>query len=321
MNNVPQNLFQSPEWERFKLATGYQKSYRIGDVLVLEKRLPLGNSILYAPMVSRAELDRIMNKESGIKGFLSQVKSVAQNSKSIFFRFELNAPEADHDSLFIIHNSGLIKAFEEMQPEHTELLGLNKTEDEILSGMKPKCRYNIKVAEKNHIKISWSESGGKALDDFYNMYKSTGVRHNITYRSKKYFDALLENLGASGYARVYEAVANIDNIDTPLAAAIVVHSGSRAIYLFGSSSDEYKNMMAPYLLHWNIIQDARESGYETYDFFGVAPDDNPKHPWAGVTRFKKQWGGYQEDILGSYDLVFSPVKYKAFKLAEKIRRK
>jgi len=91
--------------------------------------------------------------------------------------------------------------------------------------------------------------------------------------------------------------------------------------MFGASSDEYKNLMAPYLLHWEIIQEARELGFEKYDFFGVAPDDDPKHAWAGVTRFKKQFGGEVESIMGSYDLVAKPIQYKLFKLAEKIRRR
>ena len=56
-----------------------------------------------------------------------------------------------HDSQFLIHKR-FIKAFEEMQPEHNWVLDISKPEEEILSGMKQKGRYNIKIAEKNGMK-------------------------------------------------------------------------------------------------------------------------------------------------------------------------
>lgn len=317
------NIFQSKEWEDFKLATGYQKSYRVNDILVLQKNLPLGWSMLYSPMVSQVQLTGIMNHESGIKGFLAELKAIAAPAKSILYRLELDVPAADHDSEFIIHNSGFgfAKAFEEMQPEHTLVLDLHKSEDELLAEMKQKCRYNIRLASKNNITIEQSDNPGPELDDFYRMYAETAKRHKITHRGKKYFESLLEILGKNGYASVYTAYALIDGRKTPLASAIIVCSGPKVIYMFGSSSDEYKNMMAPYRLHWEIIRESKEKGYKHYDFFGVAPDEDPSHPWAGVTRFKRQFGGEQIDILGSYDLVFNPVKYHLFKMAEKIRRK
>jgi lipid II:glycine glycyltransferase (peptidoglycan interpeptide bridge formation enzyme) len=79
--------------------------------------------------------------------------------------------------------------------------------------------------------------------------------------------------------------------------------------------------MAPYLLHWEIILDAKKQNLKEYNFLGVAPNEDQNHPWAGITRFKKQFGGYQADILGSFDLPLKPLEYKLFKFAEKIRRK
>jgi len=303
-----ENIFQSKEWEEFKLSTGYQKSYRIGDILVLQKNLPLGYTMLYSPMV---------NQESKIKNqeFFEKIREIGIQNRSIFYRLELDVPV--HDSQFIIHNSGLRKAFEEMQPEHTLVLNLSESEDKILSQMKPKGRYNIRVAERQNVLVEKDDS----VDFFYDMYSKTGRRHKITYRAKSYFQKLLEILVKSSYASVYNAYVKKGSQKTPLASAIIVYSGKKAIYMFGSSSDEHKNLMAPYKLHWQIIKDAKKAGFETYDFFGVAPDNNPSHPWAGVTRFKKQFGGRQIATFGSYDLIFKPLAYLSFKIAEKIRRK
>ena len=307
------NIFQSKEWEDFKLSTGYQKSYRVNNILILEKSLPLRQSMLYSPMVSSNSLSNIKEKN-----FLSEIGEISRKANSIFYRLELDISTGlsgiDPTKL------GFVKAFEEMQPEHTLTLDLTKNEEEILAQMKQKGRYNIRIAEREGIILEQAEATGAELDDFYRLYSETGKRHKITYRAKSYFDSLLEILSKSGYARVYTAYFKNKSEKTALASAIIVYSGKKAIYMFGSSSDEYKNMMAPYKLHWEIIKEAKEAGFETYDFFGIAPDDDPGHPWAGVTRFKKQFGGEQVNVFGSYDYIFSPTKYKLFKIAEKIRR-
>lgn len=306
-----ESIFQSKEWEEFKLATGYAKSYWVEDILVLQKELPLGRTMLYSPMVSGEAATSIMGNELSIKGFIDQIRGIAARENSIFFRLELDLP---HDTRPMILNTefGFAKSFEEMQPEHTLILDLTKSEGEILAQMKQKGRYNIKIADKNGIRIEKENS----IENFYHLYSETGRRHHISFRGKEYFVNLLDILTRSDYIAVYTAFLG----NLPVASAIVVYSGSQAIYMFGASSDEHKNLMAPYLLHWQIIQESKQKGCEAYDFFGIAPDDNPRHPWAGVTRFKKQFGGEQYDILGSFDLPFRPLEYTLFKIAEKIRR-
>jgi len=312
------NLFQSTEWEQLKLKTGYAKSYRIDDVLVLQRNLPLGFSMLYSPMLSQVE-----GPKTKSKGFLEKIKEIGRENNSIFYRLELDIPLIPNTK-YDIPAFGFAKSFEEMQPEHTLILDLTRSESEILAQMKQKGRYNIRVAEKNNLIFKRTSKPDEMLDQFYNLYSSTGKRHRITFRSKQYFHSLLEILGAKGYAEldiIYKEQATRNGEQMPLASAIIVYSDKKAIYLYGASSDEFKNLMAPYKLHFEIIKEAKARGCIEYDFFGIAPDDSPSHPWAGVTRFKKQFGGSEQKIYGSYDLVFKPSMYQIFKFAEKIRRK
>ncbi len=313
------SIFQTPEWEKFKLETGYQKSHRIGDILVLQRELPFGRSMLYSPLVSQAQLDSIQNIDNSIKkDFLAEINKIARENKAVFYRFELNVPENINYQLSTINWT---KSFEEMQPENNWVVDISKSEEDILAGMKQKGRYNIKLAQKNNIEITSSESAGKELDIFYDLYSKTGKRKSVTFRGKAYFEKLLDILGKIGYARVYAATGKVEGKIIPLAAAVIIFYKNEALYLYGGSSDEYKNLMAPYLLHWQIMQEAKEKGMKKYNFLGIAKTDDPKHPWAGITRFKKQFGGEQEDIMGSYDLVIKPFEYQLFKTAEKIRRK
>ncbi len=311
-------IFQTKEWEQFKLATGWQKSWRIFDVLVLEKKIPLLGSMLYTPMASHDQ-----TKLATQKIFQNQINKIAKESKAIFFRLESN----DEIGEIKLDESGYRKAFEEMQPEHTLILDISKPEDEILAQMKPKGRYNIKVAEKYGVKVADSK-----IEDFYKLYETMARRQKITFRTFPYFQSLIDNLSKKDYVKVFSASApyettnqtKVQNYESKnraiLVSAIVVFYKDVYTYLFGGSSDEHREMMAPYKLHWEIIREAKRRGCKYYDLFGIAPTDDGKHPWAGVTRFKKQFGGEEFTALGGWDLVFSPTKYWLFKIAEKIRR-
>lgn len=298
------SIFQSPEWEKFKLETGYSKSFRVDDILVLKKDLPLHRSMLYSPMIDLSQELRIKNKE-----YWNQIQEIAQEENSIFYRIEFDIPR---NYKLETSNFGLIKSFEEMQPEHTLILDLSKTEEEILAQMKQKGRYNIKVAEKNGVKVEKT----KSVEGFYQLYEKTANRQIISYRRKHYFETLLDILNQKDYCWVF----NARHENQILASAIVSFYNDKAIYLFGGSSDKMRNVMAPYKLQWEAILEAKRRGCITYDFFGIAPDDNEKHPWAGVTRFKKQFGGEEVSIYGSYDKVYKPFEYRIFKIAEKLRR-
>jgi lipid II:glycine glycyltransferase (peptidoglycan interpeptide bridge formation enzyme) len=305
-----ESIFQSKYWEKFKLKTGYQKSYWLDDILILRKDLPLGYSMLYSPLVKESQVAALSDKD-----FNKTIQTICEDNNAIFYRLELDVPK----DRFELPKS-YIRAFEEMQPEHTLTLDLTKNTETLLAEMKQKGRYNVRLAAKNEITIVKETDLQYGIDVFFKLYSVTAKRHHITYRTKSYFDNFAQVVGQNDLMKIYTAYKIIDGKNTPLASAIIVYSGKTAIYMFGASSDEYKNLMAPYLLHWEIIQESQELGSLKYDFFGIAPDDDPKHAWAGVTRFKKQFGGEVESIMGSYDLVAKPMQYKLFKLAEKIRR-
>ena len=324
------NLFQSPEWEEFKLATGYQKSYRIDGVLVLQKNLPFGRTMLYSPMVSEQGLAGIQNSELRIKQeFINQIKVLAKKFNAIFYRLEFDMSTKEANGQRPTAN-GFIKSFEEMQPEHTLILDISKSEEEILAQMKPKGRYNIKVAEKSGVKIIEERD----INSFFSLYSAMAKRHNITYRGREYFQKLFDITHKKDYSKVFTAyIANPKiqetnpkqnsnfNNQIPIASVIISFYGNRATYLFGGSSDEYRNIMAPYLLQWTAILEAKKRDCTEYDFFGIAPQNMPNHPWRGVTDFKKKFGGEEVELLGSWDLVLKLAEYGIFRMAEKIRRK
>jgi lipid II:glycine glycyltransferase (peptidoglycan interpeptide bridge formation enzyme) len=102
--------------------------------------------------------------------------------------------------------------------------------------------------------------------------------------------------------------------DKPIAGILNAYFNKTAIYYYGASSNEYRNLMAPYLLQWHAILDAKENNYHFYDFLGVADPSNPKDPLQGVTYFKQKFGGTLYNWPASNIIIHKPVLYFLLKL-------
>ena len=102
--------------------------------------------------------------------------------------------------------------------------------------------------------------------------------------------------------------------DKVLAANLIISYGKYTTYLHGATSDNYRNVMAPYLLQWQAILDAKNNGYKHYDFGGVAPEGDENHSWSGITKFKLGFGGKRFTYPDSYDIVFKSTLYRLYKL-------
>jgi len=309
------SLLQTREWAALRQGLGWQ-AHQINDVYVLQKKLPLGKSFLYAPEV----VWQAISPEGGIGNFLENVKKIGRNSHSplgtIFFRLEI-LDEFNEKIVEKLKNCRFVKSFEDVQPEWRQILDISQSEEEILAQMKPKGRYNIRVAQKHGVIVKKSDpSTSLGVNEFYKLYHETAKRDRFVPRPKVYFQKLREILGSKELAELWLAKYN----SRAVAAIIVTFYQETASYLYGASSNRDRHLMAPYLLHWRVIQRAKEKGCQFYDLLAVSPEDG-KHKYAGITRFKEQFGGRKVRIVGSYDLIFKPFWYRLFKMAEKMRRR
>jgi len=306
-NQVMQSVLQTKEWAELRESQGW-KAHWIENLLVLEKPLPLGLSFLYAPEVDFFAI----NLEKKLK----KIKEIAQKSRAIFTRLDfINKNEGLFSSKIIsgLKDLNFCKAFEEIQPEWRQITDINKSEDKILAQMKPKGRYNIRVAQKNGVVVEKSQN----IDDFYNIFRETAERDGFEIRPRTYFVNLLEKLQHDSLAELLVCKYN----GRVIAAGIFTFYGEIASYLYGASGNEARNVMAPYLMHWEAILEAKRRSCKLYDLLAVAPAGTKEnHKYAGITRFKEQFGGRKVHLVGSWDLVAKPVWYWLFKLAEKFRR-
>lgn len=302
------SLLQSKIWADFKKKYGWVV-HEIEGVKVFERKLVFDKSFFYIPEVTSSQ-----HSLFGVRELLKKIEPLARQRKAVFLRLE--PLEEDLRLKEVMIKNGLKKAFEELQPWHRQWIDLSKSEDEILDKMKSKGRYNIRLAAKKGVKVIKSDRP-KDIEIFYQLYKATALREGFPPRPKKYFVDLFHELFVKNHGLLliayYQGGAD--------AALFVTFYDKIASYLYGGSSRKHKNVMSPYLLHWEAIKEAKKRGMHIYDMLAIAPHDNPRHKHYGLRRFKQQFGGRQVNLIGGWDKVYSRFWYFLFKIVEKIRRR
>lgn len=197
-------------------------------------------------------------------------------------------------------------------PVHSLFLDLKMGEKNLLEQMAQKGRYNIKVAEKAGVKVRVGDEAD--LKAFHEIVKETGDRDRFSIHPIGFYRAFLGGLGEK--ARLYVA----EHEGRVIGGILATFFGKTATYYYGASSNEDRKVMAPYLIQWLAIQDAIKEGYETYDFFGVAPEGDENHEWAGVTQFKTRFGGQRVEYPGSRVFVYRPIWWRLVRLAKWLKR-
>ena len=198
-----------------------------------------------------------------------------------------------------------------MQPADSLILDLDKPLDQIEAGMHQKTRYNIHLAERKGVQV-FESTNEKSLADFLALQSVTAQRDKIKPFPDSYFQQMYQALVPAGQLSLWRAEFQ----GSLLAINLMISFGDTVSYNHGASSEEQRNLMAPHLLQWKAIQWAKEKGHSHYDFRGIAPDDNPKHAWAGITRFKKGFGGRVVHYVGCYDFVLNSAWYRLYRLGQ-----
>ncbi len=285
------SFLQSKEWLNFQKSLG-RKTWQIEGINVIKNNLPFKKSYLYSPRCPAKVFS---------ESILSKIKEIAKQENAIFFKIE---PLTSRSEEFGFKKSNNI------QPNKTIILDISKSEQELLNQMHYKTRYNIKLAEKKGILIKKDKS---KFEDFWKLMQETTKRDKFRPHPEEYYRKMLEIPGIELFVAEYNGkiiAANIVVFWEKIAPRL--RSG-QAIYLHGASDYEHRNLMAPHLLQWEQIREAKKRGCLEYDFWGI---DEQK--WPGVTRFKKGFGGCEISYPGAYDLAFQPIWYSIYKIARKI---
>src|SRR5262249_46314771 len=154
---------------------------------------------------------------------------------------------------------------------------------------------NIKVAQRYGVSVV-EDVSPQGLQDFLRLYHAMADRQELKKRlSTTFFEQLLGKFNALGCGSIFFAEHGGERV----AGAVVIYFGDRATYYAGGSLATHREVMAPYLLHFNVMLRARELGCHWYDMYGVAPASQADHKWAGFSAFKRKLGGVEVNFVPS----------------------
>ncbi len=209
----------------------------------------------------------------------------------------------------------LKKSPHNMQPKQNFIVDIDLSEEELLARMKSKTRYNIRLAKRKGVEILVTREQ-KYIDKFIDLVEQTAKRKGVDFHQREHYERMLKVIPEDIlqlYVAKYEGEVIASNI-------ISFYRGV-ATYLHGATSDKHRNVMAPFLLQWQAMLDAKEREIKYYDFGGIFPESNDSGQ-QGITRFKLGFSPKTKPFktVGSYDVVLNKRRYWLYRFLQKIKK-
>lgn len=313
LKRIPMQPFlQSWAWGDFQHAYGrriwrlgaYDDNQLVGAITLIEHQLILGQSYLYAP---RGPVALTM---AAAQALFQATRDIGQQARAMYVKIDPSLYDFPFDP-------AAISDFEPgttLQEPNTLVLDLQPSAEQLLAAMHPKTRYNIRLAEKHQVQTRWSVEDGDYAQ-YLALQKETAVRQGIRLHPDQYFQLMFNALRQAGMCEL--AIAELEG--QPLAINLIIWHHQTAVFNHGGSTQSRKEVMAPYLLQWASILRAKEKGMRVYDFRGIAPDNEPDHKLAGVTRFKLGFGGRRVVYPSAQNAILNRPWWLAYRTAKKLR--
>ena len=306
--------FQKREGERIWRFGIYDNEQLISVALVIKVKARRG-TFLFVPHGPNINNQDTRNNNQILETLTNKLKEIAKQEKAHFIRIAPIWEKSKQNSDFF-EQLGFVPAPIHIHPEATWELDIKPSEQDLLMNMRKTTRYLIRQAQKNaDIEIIKTQNI-EDLKKFNEIYCSTATRHKFVPFSLKYtqnqFSSFLPDDQILVFLGKYK--------NEVVSSAVIVFWQNIGFYHHGASLSKYNKIPVSYLLQWEAIKEAKRRGCERYNFWGIAPDDNKNHPWAGLSLFKKGFGGYRKDYVQTQDLPLSMVYSLITRPFEKIRK-
>lgn len=298
---ISKSLWQTQDWQHMLQKSAQTEVFFEEEGLFIEKRsISLWKYGLFVTGITKS-----VSQET-----VKRIQDVCKREKCLFVQYETLSYT---DETIEVHGVQLW-CYKKFIPAYTCVIDLQKSQEDILADMKPKGRYNIRLAEKKGVKIEQVEKNPYNVEIFHRLISETTNRNDFSGNTQQYYEIFLKSLKQSQLLFAYYE-------DTVIAAGIFVTHEDTMIYYYGASSNQYRNLMAPYLLQWNALCHAQKRECKIYDFLGVASPDETDSSLAWVTDFKMKLSPDRRKVSDAYIWVYKPITYTLLMLLKKICKK
>jgi len=318
LSQHPNVFLQSWNWGRFHQMLGkriirmglFEKEKLLGIALLIKEEAKRGRHLIIPGGPILAD----WNNKRVAKVLFGELKRQGKKEKAIFIRVRPNIHNTPLNRQ-LFRKLGFQDAPMHLHAETTLHLDLTQTEEETIRKMRKTTRYLIRRAQRDGVETQIS----KNINDIgllHTLQREAVERHKFIPFSKEFFEKHFRAFIDDGQIALIKA----DYHGETLAIGMFIFYGDTGFYHYSGSSSRYPKIPASYAMLWRAIQEAKKRGCKIFDLWGIAPTGDPRHRFAGVTRFKKGFGGTRIDYLHAQDLPLSPGYLLAF-VFETLRRK
>ncbi len=239
-------------------------------------------------------------RQEWLKTLFQELRRKAQEEKVVFIRVRPNI-ENNPVNRQLFQKMGFIKAPMHLHAESTLRLDLTKPLAEIMKEMRKNTRYAIHRAEREGVKTEISQDPAE-VKTLYRLQMATVKRQRFIPFSEEFFRSHFQAFRQDKQIAFVKAIYQ----QQILAIGMFIFYADTAIYHYSGSSDQQRHKFASSAMIWQAIQEAKKRGCLLFDLWGLAPADQPRHRFSGVSLFKRGFGGNEIHYLPAQDLVLTP---------------
>jgi len=214
----------------------------------------------------------------------------------------------------LLENALLKRGFRVIAPgRSTYWLDLTWTEEDMLSAMRPKTRYDIKHGIRSGLECQRIDRPeNHIISNFWDMYSRLGTKKNFSILPERKFRDTVITLLNAGLASLFITSFKGRTVNISMASRTGIAS-----YMFGAADPEFKNINGcpppGNFAQWEMIRTMKSLGLKVYDM-GFCPGAVPytEHPSYDIWRFKFGFGGKHVQFMPTYGKVLKPVSGRIF---------
>lgn len=315
------NFLQSPAWQRMNELVGHKVVVAEDDetwCLMIVKNAKRGRylEVPGGPLVDWGD-------EAQVERVFRQIRETARREKCVFVRLRPQL-ERSAENEARLKKLGAKLAPMHLHAEHTVIIDLEASEEQLLKNMRKQTRYEVRRAEKMGVQVEWGNSE-ELFREFHKVQAETAARQHFVPPDLK--TLLAERTAFGDYARLY--VARTAEGEA-VAYGLILIDSAEAEYFEAASTELNRKIPGAYALQWQVMRDLRALGIKRYNLWGIAPPEamkgahdnvKPPHRYAGVTTFKTGFGGKVIEFVPAHDIVIKRLRYSVNWLIEAIRKK
>lgn len=307
---MKEHFLQSHLWENYerleKQTTFRIKGEGFSAMAVLEHTL-LGN-YLFCPYGPTMQYKNPNEHKSNFQSALNALMALAKKQKCFFVRIEPTFTSINGSEL---RSKFHLKKSHDIDPAHTWILNLAQSEDKIFADMEKEKGRLWRNCHKKGIVIRQTKNPDE-IGILIGLLKQVGNQNHFIPQKALH----LANQMKSGFATLYIVELN----GQPIAASLVYDYNGTRYYAHAAADYEHRKLAAGSILLVQMIIDAKRTGMQSFDFWGITTSNDTNHPWHGFTQFKKSFGGKQADYAGTWDLPIKKPSYILYRIVRKVNR-